>query len=237
MPPPPHPVTAFSAEQNPGVPPAIAPSRNAKAWPGAPSTPCTRTAWPVTGPSPKTARCAVIPRMPRQAARSSLTPVRQVHGLPVRHDGELRRGPGRPVGLRAVDLDAAADPGRVHVPADRLDHPRPFAVRDHPRERYRGPKPAAALLGIPGFTPDRVRRTRTSPGPGSGAGSSPACSTCAAGLCRSYQTARTGHSSMLASIRDDLDQGPGQPGCFSGSVRRHRAHRHGQARAGRHARR
>jgi hypothetical protein len=41
--------------------------------PTAPSTPWTRTTLPVTGPSPNTARWAVIPGMPSAAPASSLT--------------------------------------------------------------------------------------------------------------------------------------------------------------------
>ena len=41
--------------------------------PTPPRTPCTRTVRPTTGPSANTARCAVMPGMPRQAPIWSLT--------------------------------------------------------------------------------------------------------------------------------------------------------------------
>jgi hypothetical protein len=55
---------------------------------------------------------------PRDAqARTGLVAhlIRQVHRLPFRDVGQLRRGPGRPVGLGTVHPYPAADPGRVRA--------------------------------------------------------------------------------------------------------------------------
>jgi hypothetical protein len=47
--------------------------------------------------------------------------VRQVDGLVGRHDGQLRGGPERAVGLRPVDPHAPTDAATVHALADRVD--------------------------------------------------------------------------------------------------------------------
>ena len=65
---------------------------------------------PVTGPSANTARCAVMPGMPRHAPTSSLTVSGRSTAHAVGHDGVLGGGAGRPVGLGAPHPYPPADP-------------------------------------------------------------------------------------------------------------------------------
>src|SRR4051812_35979721 len=57
--------------------------------PTPPSTPWTRTIWLVTGPSPNTARWAVMPGMPRHAPSASSTESGQFDGAGGGHNGVL----------------------------------------------------------------------------------------------------------------------------------------------------
>ena len=90
--------------------------------PTPPRTPWTSTVLPATDPSPKTARWAVIPGMPRHAPTVVADLVREVDGLLGRHDRQLRGRAEGAVGLRAVHPDATTDPAGVdarHRPAPR----------------------------------------------------------------------------------------------------------------------
>ena len=90
----------------------------------------------------------------------STTLLTQLDGLLGRHDGPLRCGPERPIGLRAVHPDALADPGRIGALPDRVDHPGAVAVRDHARERHPVAQPVAALLRVAGVD---ARQAQTDP--------------------------------------------------------------------------
>ena len=74
--------------------------------------------------------------------------VRKVHGLVSGDNRQLRSGAERPIGLGAVHPHPPADAGRVDLCADRLDHPGPVTVWDHPRGRHGRAEPAPALLGV-----------------------------------------------------------------------------------------
>ena len=149
--------------------------------PTPPSTPCTRTVPPRTGPSPKTARWAVMPGIPRHAPTSSPT----VSGSATacgRDNGVLGRGAERAVGLRTVHPDPFADAGGVDPRPTLSITPAPSLCGITRGIGHRRPEPAATLLGVAGVDPGRGTRTRTSPAPGSGAGRSPNCSTWRPGL-------------------------------------------------------
>ena len=71
----------------------------------------------LTGTSAQTARCAVMPGIPRHAPSSVSNFARQRDGLLGRHGGELRRGVERPVRLRTTHPHALADaPGSTPSP-------------------------------------------------------------------------------------------------------------------------
>ena len=146
-----------------------------------------RMASPPTGPSPTTARCAVMPGMPRP---------RQGHRR--RH----RAGPQPDLRDRG-QLAASRTAGRTRhhgpIPAATLPDQRPghrlhrscsVAVRDDARNGIDDPSQPRRFFVSPGFTPTSTREPDLA-GPGSGTATSPTCSASAASPCRSYQTART----------------------------------------------